>query len=492
MQKKTKVFVAMQYTEIFKMYYDTIYKVAIEQSGCEAIVADESNIGIGNYLLETVLNLIDSSDIVLVEATGANPNVMYEWGYALADNKIVIPICLQSEASKLPTDTKSIIHIQYSVRNPEHAIVQISSAIKAKLDKIDNSEYGSLERKQWNFTSDTKIPLKHIRLLDWDNLPQGFCDKIYERFLEMNAKTRKVYSEPFDCEYQTKLDKNTHINLDPLKQFLSSFKIYDDYIKYIKLPLSPVEYELFHGNKLCRRKTIEMKIIDQLVKNIQALKTSAALTEEQISCSNNLIQYLSCDNEYNNKYNNAQNDKIDFVFVSGCRKRAIMRRMEEVNEIINENANAQLFISGSYEYNNEDGGMPVSESEIMLYCLRRQYRQYTKNIILDNNSRNGMEAILHSINHIKNIYAKKKTSVNVAIVTSPYFMRRLLLQFYHCSQLLADNVINFIPRTAKSDYNKYNWLGLDENGIQDRDGKGIKVYINEYFKLIGGRVIGEF
>ena len=76
--KLKKAFVIMPYSENSNANYNIIKDVFSEQ-GLETIRADEF-ISAGQSISEKIKDLISSSDIIICDVTGNNPNVMYELG----------------------------------------------------------------------------------------------------------------------------------------------------------------------------------------------------------------------------------------------------------------------------------------------------------------------------------------------------------------------------------------------------------------------------
>lgn len=106
---KTFVFVLMPFSIEFKDVYQLGIKGACAEAGvyCERVdeqIYDES-------MLDRIYNQINSSDIIVADMTGKNPNVLYEVGYAHALNKRVI--LLASNIDDIPFDLAHRYHIIY-------------------------------------------------------------------------------------------------------------------------------------------------------------------------------------------------------------------------------------------------------------------------------------------------------------------------------------------------------------------------------------------
>lgn len=113
-QKKGKCFVMMPFDKWHESYYETIYKRAIEESGFEAIKADDFYKP--SEIMADIWTSIQSSDVLIADLTGKNPNVFYELGLAHAAAKPVILI--SSNTEEIPFDLRAIRHFFYDKNNP--------------------------------------------------------------------------------------------------------------------------------------------------------------------------------------------------------------------------------------------------------------------------------------------------------------------------------------------------------------------------------------
>ncbi|MCX6851310.1 MAG: L-histidine N(alpha)-methyltransferase [Verrucomicrobia bacterium] len=110
-----EVFVIFPYSEPYEsLYRGTIAPIIIE-CGLIPIRADEVP-GTQNILDKLKLQ-IRSAELVIVEASTANPNVFFEFGLALNNAKEII--ALAEKDSKLPVDTRNLHHLRYSQDNKD-------------------------------------------------------------------------------------------------------------------------------------------------------------------------------------------------------------------------------------------------------------------------------------------------------------------------------------------------------------------------------------
>jgi len=104
-------FVLMPFAEEFTDVYKYLIKDGLENAGFTVKRADD--IKSQNNILSGIIKGITSSDLIITDLTGENPNVYYELGIAHALQKNVI--LLTQEISELPFDLRSYRVISYNV-----------------------------------------------------------------------------------------------------------------------------------------------------------------------------------------------------------------------------------------------------------------------------------------------------------------------------------------------------------------------------------------
>ncbi len=83
----------------------------LRENGVEPILVEEQ-IAAGQSLDEAVQEAIESADFVLVDVTGANPNVLFELGFARALRKPVLTL-VQSSVDKVPMTLGTYLYFVY-------------------------------------------------------------------------------------------------------------------------------------------------------------------------------------------------------------------------------------------------------------------------------------------------------------------------------------------------------------------------------------------
>ena len=90
---------------------------ALREVGIEPILM-ESTIALGTSIVESIQQAIARADLVIVDLTESNPNVMYEMGFAHALKKPVLPI-VQQRIGQVPSDIAGYLYLVYDPSEPD-------------------------------------------------------------------------------------------------------------------------------------------------------------------------------------------------------------------------------------------------------------------------------------------------------------------------------------------------------------------------------------
>lgn len=104
------IFVLMPFKENFFATYEAVIKPIAQELGCNIKQANEMHKA--DVIVESIFSEIAQADFLIADATGRNPNVFYEIGYAHALGKKVIIIVQDSK--DIPFDISMIRYIEYS------------------------------------------------------------------------------------------------------------------------------------------------------------------------------------------------------------------------------------------------------------------------------------------------------------------------------------------------------------------------------------------
>ena len=110
MADKPIAFLIMPFGEEFDAVYESFMKPALESVGFDVYRADD--IESQQNILKDIIHRISSSDLIVADLTGGNPNVFYELGLAHGIRK---PVILATQSiEEVPFDLKSYRLLEYS------------------------------------------------------------------------------------------------------------------------------------------------------------------------------------------------------------------------------------------------------------------------------------------------------------------------------------------------------------------------------------------
>jgi hypothetical protein len=127
--RRKTVFVIQPFDKAFEAVYELIASAA-SQANANAIRADSAILP-GDDFATTLLNVIQSADLLIADVSRANPNVMYEVGLAQARQK---PLLLIADSSRnVPFDLAGMRVLIYDISNPGEFVSRLSELMAAAL-----------------------------------------------------------------------------------------------------------------------------------------------------------------------------------------------------------------------------------------------------------------------------------------------------------------------------------------------------------------------
>jgi len=110
-----KVFLIAPVDESFSRLQDSISR-NLGKIGVKVLRLDKM-IDVGGMISNNIVTALELADIVIVDVSGQNPNVMYELGYVHALRKPTLIIADKSEMDKLPIDLRGYFIQLYDKTN---------------------------------------------------------------------------------------------------------------------------------------------------------------------------------------------------------------------------------------------------------------------------------------------------------------------------------------------------------------------------------------
>ncbi len=462
-----RAFVLMPFRNPYDEYYEKIYKPALLEEGFEVHRADDMNAP--RPIINDIRKYIAEADLIVCEMSERNPNVFYELGLAHAIGKPVI--LLTRAVGDIPFDLRHIRVIVYSTETPDW-----NKALERKIKLFAKEALASdapiYPEPLLKLEKQNGIEKEKVRLLRWERLSSSEKKVFYESFLELNPRHHKPRAAVVPLDRQYELEKINPIDLNVFVKLLDAFSL--PYAN-IKLPLNEQEYSSIHD--------IDIKYADRISDQIEY-----GISNEQKDAIFACYDYLSAPDL-------AASERVrrdcDVVIVPGARKGMIYRVDEAYKILVQSNATAIL--SGFHPAYDLDQELQIGEAEAMDYYLRviKGLGDSGAEVILESRARNTRETAVHILPDLQQMFFAKKRPLNIILVTSPYHMRRFYFLVNKGLQEYMHIVGSITGATSTASFDRRTLIDAAKQS-RDRRRYGMGVYIQEFFKIIGGRVTGEF
>lgn len=123
--KKHHVFVIQPFDKSAEGTYDLIRAAA---ATANAVVARaDSVVSAGADIVSSIESAIQAASLLIADVTNANPNVMYEIGFARAQNKPLLLVA--SNSRSVPFDLARVRVVIYDLANPNEFVERLSKSI---------------------------------------------------------------------------------------------------------------------------------------------------------------------------------------------------------------------------------------------------------------------------------------------------------------------------------------------------------------------------
>lgn len=139
-----------------------VIKPVCEACAFEPVRVDQLNDA--NSITQTIIESLDSADLVIADMTGHNPNVFYEMGYRARTKKPMIH--LKKKGESLPFDVNTIRTLEYDLTDLD-SVEEVKDRLKKTIESFtypDADEVSVTEEPQDNASS-AIIPILY-QLLD--------------------------------------------------------------------------------------------------------------------------------------------------------------------------------------------------------------------------------------------------------------------------------------------------------------------------------------
>lgn len=317
-----------------------------------------------------------------------------------------------------------------------------------------------------------------VEIFNFDKLSEIQKNTLYDDFLE-KTKQKKIYNptniplhSSASSDKQNYLNTINRIDISVFIKLLNSFNIY-------------ISEQEFNNN---------FQAIDynKYVEDIYCSVKNNGINDFQKESLNNYCDYLISNDLHANEEDLKETDLI-LAIGTGY---GIELRMTEISKIFSKANKSKLILSGYKSYDPENK-YKITQSQAMKYFFEknRSLGVNLNRIILENRPKNFRETISLSITHIINTYKNKNKNknkierVNLILVTSSRSILRLnFLVKYYLKDLDHIIDINTIRYCITPEYPKQMLFDPEQPDFK----LCLGLYINEFFKIIYGRLSAEF
>jgi hypothetical protein len=160
-------------------------------------------------LMSKIEEMIDRAELLIVDISDNNENVLIELGMAIALHKDIILITSGKEESDIPTDVRHLEYIRYDLQNDEEFLSRLGKAIKSIL-----VDYDALYRKVLDLLRefDLESGVKHdavgrdqfkLNVKKW--VGRNKIPRNEDRIAQAEVLLPQILSDPSDTETRKQL-----------------------------------------------------------------------------------------------------------------------------------------------------------------------------------------------------------------------------------------------------------------------------------------------
>jgi nucleoside 2-deoxyribosyltransferase len=183
-------FVIIPFDKEFHPVWEAIQEVAanLGAEGKDVGVHRASENKKADFLTHNVFTNIDDCDIAIIDTTGQNKNVIFEFGYAIAKNKYIIPIT-QDDIAEMAGDYRGYIYLKYDKTNISMFKLQLRQRIIEERRDI-GKDIKNMELTKKVVAEQDHFPVDCIRNRRFANLNEAFENARYDiKIIQTNMTT---------------------------------------------------------------------------------------------------------------------------------------------------------------------------------------------------------------------------------------------------------------------------------------------------------------
>lgn len=314
------------------------------------------------------------------------------------------------------------------------------------------------------------LDARKVAAVRWGALSESERGLLWKDFQELEPRLHQPRWTVAPSERQEALDSRQPIDLTAINELLATFELNYE----ITLPMDELAYDSLHG----RNETFGNQIAEKLDQGVSDDQRDALIA---------VYDYLACaEMEQTGRFLR----EVDVILVPGAR-RGLPYRVQRALSMYQANTNDPLMIfSGQQPIYEGDAPLAITEAEAMLHFATEVEKVELNRVVLETRARSVRETALHILPALHSERARRGRPLRLLLVTGPYSMRRLLYSVR--AQLDGfEHVVGDVACCASTTTIDLAMMLAAETDTTERR-YGVNVYVLEYLKLIGGRVVGEF
>lgn len=189
-KRVARCFVAMPFSDDFLPVWDAIQECIsnLKSEKHSISIIRASGMNKADKIPENVFSHIKDADIIILDATKCNPNVVFEFGYAIALKKIIIPMT-QGTRKDLPSDFSQYIFESYKLDELDGLLLRLRLRLKEAI-KVLEKEDENRQLKEDVKTGGAEFNIKCIKNRQHAALAKQFSKAKSEiRIIQTNMST---------------------------------------------------------------------------------------------------------------------------------------------------------------------------------------------------------------------------------------------------------------------------------------------------------------
>jgi len=281
------------------------------------------------------------------------------------------------------------------------------------------------------------------------------------------------------ADLQRRLQQSHPLSMEPLVQLVQSFEVPFLFELDIACPISNDQHQRMFG------------LDSEIAHHLSGVRVArGGLTRDQRDAIAQVYDYLRDRSTVERSLVALEN--ADVLLVTGARNTVNYRLDRALELMATARENPYIVLAGDQPW-YESEQQPFTEAGAMASYLLRDLdgqRPDPSRVVLEERSRSFRENTFLSLDALQRICFERGRALTVVLITAPYALRRLFL--------IASTQWAGFPHVVGSiltAHGRTNWsLAAMQSDATSREhfSAGMSRWVNEYFKLFGGRAAGEF